>query len=88
MAFIKGAGEVSYIVTEEVGSGIDRIKCTCPDFENRQIDCKHIHFYRMKVKDDRQACPYEGDCYRTNMEHLLEFKHPANHKPKPQPDLQ
>src|SRR3989338_6048193 len=64
-------GNGSYTIT--MGS---KPSCTCPDFQSRQMPCKHIHAVRFyldfnrKVKTenkgfvaDRQACPY---CHSTD----------------------
>jgi transposase-like protein len=66
----------TYSLKSQNGNGVYTIKmgakatCTCPDFENRKIDCKHIHALRFfldfnkKVKTNLgivkeiQACPY------------------------------
>ncbi len=60
------SGKGNYTITME-----KRPICTCPDFQNRGVDCKHIHavrFYldfnnKVKIENkgivtEKQACPY------------------------------
>jgi uncharacterized Zn finger protein len=44
-----------YIVPSESGSGnyivsLDLSECTCPDYEQRQTPCKHIHVVRHQLE--------------------------------------
>ena len=71
----KQVGEETFIVPSQSGNGEYKVtingkcKCTCPDFVERQKDCKHIHAVKLflglkeKVMKDlmnkeKPSCPY------------------------------
>jgi hypothetical protein len=82
-AWVIGSKGDKYVVSDNSEVGLS---CSCPDFQHRNETCKHIHFYQMKVDNDRPVCPYGTDCYRGNLLHLREYSHPIGHTPKAKPD--
>ncbi len=70
---VKGKGNEYTVSLDKVNN---TVKCTCPDYYNRKIECKHIIFCKqIGHESNRLECPYKDKCTRKNLFHFVECTH-------------